>query len=129
MSRYKQLMRLTLAVLCVAAAALATASPSNKWRLQVSGNAESDGVISVWVAPVDSAPLQVDINISKGNGENHVAKRITRGLRLALPSGQYHVERDDGEDVLIKKRLGAPRFEVHVHANTVKGVRVNRDRE
>jgi hypothetical protein len=48
------------------------------------------------------------------------------GLIFRFPR---EVERDDGEDVLIKKRLGADRFEVEVQSNTVAGVRIRRDRE
>ncbi len=52
-----------------------------------------------------------------------------KGLKAQLPKVSYHVERDDGEDVLVKKRHGTPDFELEVTSNTVDGVHINKDRE
>jgi hypothetical protein len=41
----------------------------------------------------------------------------------------YHVERDDGEDVLLKRRDGVPLFDVRLVRNTVQAVRVKFDPE
>jgi len=109
------LVRWTLAALLLFAAAAAQASTSNKWRLQFSGGADSDGVIV--------------IAIKDGTGENSVAKAVVEGLKEQLPKDHYHVERDDWEDVLIKKHHGDPNFGVEIVSNTVKGVRINPDRE
>lgn len=59
------------------------------------------------------------------SSDGHIELRLT-------PEGaeaQYHVERDDGEDVLVKKRGGAPDFLLEVVANTVEGVRINNKRK
>jgi len=63
--------------------------------------------------------------IKDGTGENAVAKAVVKSLKEQLPEDSYHVERDDGEDVLIKKRLGEENFDVEIVSNTVKGVRIN----
>jgi hypothetical protein len=120
--------------LAVAAALLAAtltvqASPSNKWRLQFSGGADSDGTIVLRISPKGGTPIEASIDVEDGTGENAVAKTVVKGLKAQLPEDGYHVERDDGEDVLIKKRHGAADFDLEIVSNTVKGVRINPDRE
>jgi len=41
--------------------------------------------------------------MSESIGETHEAKRIVHGHEEQLPPGHYHIERDDGEDVQIKR--------------------------
>jgi hypothetical protein len=125
----KTLIHTLLIVLSLALLATAEARPSNKWRLQFSGGADSDGTITLLISPLGGEPIRAEIAITDGTGENAVAKAVVAGLREQLPSDGYHVERDDGEDVLVKKRRGAADFEIEVVANTVKGVHINRDRE
>jgi hypothetical protein len=108
--------------------AVAAASNSNKWRLQFSGGADSDGTIVLRLTPKDGQAMEVAIDIEDGRSENGVAKDVVEGLKDQV-SERYHVERDDGEDVLIKKRRGEENFEVEVISNSVDGVRINRDRE
>lgn len=121
--------RFALAALLLAALSAAQASTSNKWRLQFSGGANSDGVIVLRITPKDGEPITAEIAIKDGTGENSVAKAVVEGLKAQLPKDHYHVERDDGEDVLIKKHHGDKNFGVEIVSNTVKGVRINPDRE
>ena len=116
------------ALLAMAISQGAWANPSNKWRLQFSGG-ESDGVIVLKITPVGGEPMTVEVTVSKGTGENAVAKAVTEACREQLPKDAFHVERDDGEDVLLKKRHGSADFDVEVLSNTVKDVRINPDRE
>jgi hypothetical protein len=102
---------------------------SNKWRLQVSGDAESDGVMKFRVKPEDGAPIEVTATIEDGRSENGVARDIREAFQAQLPKGGYSVETDDGEDVLIKKDLGEPDFSVELVSSTVEDVRVGFDRE
>ena len=115
--------------LLLGAALNAQASPSNKWRLQFSGKADSDGVITITVHPKGGTPITTAIPVEDNTGENAVAKTVVKGLKANLPKKAYHVERDDGEDVLVKKRHGAANFDLTIDSNTVKGVRINPDRE
>ena len=110
-------------------AATAEANPSNKWRLQFSGKADSDGVVTITVHPKGGTPITTAIPVENNTGENGVAKTVVKGLKANLPKEAFHVERDDGEDVLVKKRHGAANFDLTVDSNTVEGVRINRDRE
>ncbi|MDD3650822.1 hypothetical protein [Immundisolibacter sp.] len=74
-------------------------------------------------------PIDVTINVAKATGENSVAEAVVLGLQAQLPPDAYHAERDDGEDVLIKKQDGAADFSVAIVFNTLKGVRINPDKE
>ena len=102
---------------------------SNKFRLQGSGGADSDGVVTIVVTPDGGQPIETVTEVKKGTSENHVAKAIVEALEAQLPQDQFHVERDDGEDVLVKRRLGEHRFRLAVTSITVKGVRINVDKE
>jgi hypothetical protein len=102
---------------------------SNKWRLQFSGNAESDGVITMKFTPKKGEPTVAEIPIKKGTSENGVAKAAVKALKAQLPKDQYHIERDDGEDVLVKRKFGGVYFGYELVSNTVKGVRINPDKE
>ncbi len=111
------------------AAPAAADDTSNKWRLQCSGNAESAGEITLSIEPKGAATIEATIAIAKGTSENRVAKTIRDALKLQLPREAYKVEVDDGEDVLVKKKRGAANFGLKVVSNTVKGVRLNPDKE
>lgn len=107
----------------------AACAESNKWRLQFSGKANSDGVIVLRFTPADGDAITAEISIDNNTGENGVAREVVRALREQLPRDDYSVERDDGEDVLIKKRLGRRDFALEIVSNSVRGVRINPDRE
>ncbi len=117
------------AALCLALlAGAAMAAPSNKWRIQVSSDADSDGVVVLRIAPTDAAPVDVTVQIPKDAGENHIARLIRDSLRAKL-GDRYKVEVDDGEDVLVKKHHGSASFDLTVQQKTVAGVRISIDRE
>ncbi|HEX4854158.1 hypothetical protein [Arenimonas sp.] len=103
-------------------------SRSNKWRLEFSGAAESAGEIVIAVTDARGADYQVRVAIERNDGENRVSSKVQRALDRALPWG-WRVERDDGEDLLVKRRLYHPRFRMALVSNTVKDVRINFDRE
>jgi len=102
---------------------------SNKFRLECSGGADSDGVVTIVVTPDGGEPIETVTEIKKGTSENHVAKAIVEALKAQLPEDQFHIERDDGEDVLVKRRLGEHRFRLAVTSITVKNVRIHVEKE
>jgi len=115
----------------VAPADSAPAAPlnlSNKWRLEVSEGANNDGTLLFRVTPDQGTPQDVLVTLKKGRGENGVARDIRDTLKAQLDGKIYKVETDDGEDVLVKKRKG-PNFEVKLVESTVKGTRVNIEKE
>ncbi|WP_290887651.1 hypothetical protein [Arenimonas sp.] len=117
---------LSLGLLLASGAVLA--KPSNKWRLEFSGAAESPGEIVLRVQPVGGEPVDVTVAIEGNDGENRVAGKVRDALKAALKA-DYRIDRDDGEDVLVKRRWGRPPFEVSLASSTVKDVRINFDRE
>lgn len=119
---------LALGLACLLMATAAWAKPSNKWRLEVSEGANSDGVIVVEVLPQGGAAVDISIQIKDGSGENHIAHEIKHALEQQLGDG-YHVEIDDGEDVLVKSKSGTPHFEMIIKQKTATGVRLHLQRE
>jgi hypothetical protein len=114
---------ITLAFLLMTSAGMA--KDSNKWRLEFGGKAHSDGVIVLKITPVDGSPINVNIEVADGTSENGVAKVVRDALRAQLPEKAFHIERDDGEDVLIKKRWGASDFNVEIVSSTVEHVSIH----
>lgn len=104
-------------------------SYSNKWRIECSGNAESDGRIEFRVTPKGEQPTSVVVDVRRGRSENGVARDIRDALAKQLPAGAYDVETDDGEDVLLKKNLGESNFALELVSSSVKDVRIGLDRE
>ena len=100
----------------------------NKWRLEVSEGANNDGVLTFRITPKGGAPLDVPVSLKKGRGEDGCARDIRDTFKKALDKDTYKIEVDDGEDVLVKKRKG-PDFSVQLIESTVKGTRVNVERE
>ena len=96
----------------------------NKWRLEVSGNAESAGRIVLQLAPAVGDPITATAAIPKGRGENDVARDVRDALQAAAGK-RYDVEVDDGEDVLVKKHEGERDFVITVVENSVQGVKVD----
>lgn len=117
------------AVLALAVAAGAVANPSNKWRVEMDGRAKVDGEIELSFVPEGGAPSNVVVAIPRGTRENSAA-RITRdALRQNFGKDVYHVEVDDGEDVLVKKHGSTPNFDMIVVRNTADGLRIHLQRE
>lgn len=101
---------------------------SNKWRVEVSEGAKSDGTILFRVTPKDGQPVDVPVAIKDGTRENTVAKHIRDAFRSTLDKEAFHSETDDGEDVLLKKRKG-PNFELKLVESTVKATRIQVEKE
>lgn len=132
---------LTLAIPCLAFAQAPAGAPttvaaaeterpraSNKWRIAFDERAKSDGTISFRVWPKDAPPLQVDVAVLDGQSENHIAKSARDALGVALGKG-FHVETDDGEDVLVKARHGTGDFGLQLISNTARDVDIKLRRE
>jgi hypothetical protein len=116
------------------AASAATAAPaaplklSNKWRIEVHEGANNPCTVLFRVTPDKGTATDILVNVKKGRSENGVAVDIMDTFKKALDPKVYHIERDDGEDVLVKKRKG-PNFEVKFVESTLKGTRINLDKE
>jgi hypothetical protein len=121
-----RLLAVLLIALCASTAAFA--SESNKWRLEFSGAAESAGEMVIEIVPHGREAVQVRVAIERNDGENRVARKV----KTAIDRQAGHwvdAELDDGEDVLVKRRLFRPRVSVVLISSTVKDVRINFDKE
>lgn len=123
----------TLAIAALTAALLvagtaAAAEPSNKWRLAVDGRADADGSIVVRLTPKDGVGTEVETVIRKGTPENDIARLLVKQLKSSVGK-QYHVERDDFEDVLVKKKSGQADFAFELVSSSLPGVNLKFERE
>jgi len=112
----------------VPAAPAAPLKLSNKWRIEVHEGANNTGTLLFRVTPDKGTATDVLVNIKKGRSENGVATDIKNTFKKVLDPKVYHVETDDGEDVLVKKRKG-PDYEVKLVESTLKGTRIHLDKE
>jgi hypothetical protein len=117
-----------LALSAFAALADSALKLSNKWRIEVSEGANSPGTLLFRVTPDQDSAVDVPVAIKDGRSENDVAKDIVAALRQSLDPKEYHVERDDGEDVLVKKHK-EPKFELRLVSSDLKGTRVSVGKE
>ncbi len=107
----------------------AIASPSNKWRIEVSEGANSHGEIIFYVAPEGGELIEIRVEIDNGTSENKVARKIHDAFQRALPGELYNIEVDDGEDVLVKKRSKGVKFDLTLVSSSVKSVRIDIEKE
>ncbi len=115
-----------LLALCASSAVFA--SESNKWRLEFSGAAESAGEMVFEIVPHGREAVQVRVAIERNDGENRVARKVKTAIDRQ--AGRWvDAELDDGEDVLVKRRLFRPQVSVMLLSSTVKDVRINFDKE
>ena len=107
------------------AVAFADSSPtSNKWRIEMTGQALTTGEIVFRVTPRQGEPIDVNVGIKSGRAENNVAKDVRDALAAKLSPDRFTVEVDDGEDILIKKKDGQPDFAVELVDTNVRNVNI-----
>jgi hypothetical protein len=111
--------------LMLAAIAFADASPtSNKWRIELSGQALTTGELLFRVTPRQGDATDISVNIRSGRDENNVAKDVRDALAAKLSPQRYTVEVDDGEDILVKKKEGQPDFALELVESNVQNVSI-----
>jgi hypothetical protein len=128
-SKHRVFFVLLVAISLLAPAAGHAAKPSNKWRIEISEGANADGELVFVVSSMGSADIRVVATVEDGYSENHVARRVRDAMRDALPDDAFHVEVDDGEDVLVKAAGDTQPFLIRFEGSTTRGTRVNLDRE
>jgi hypothetical protein len=109
-------------------ATIAQADPAGKWRIEFASHADNDGVITLRVSPEGGTPVDVDTKVVAKSGAGKVAKAVRDSLKVSLGEG-YHVETDDGEDVVIGRKGKTPKFEVTLAGSTLTGLKVKIGRE
>jgi hypothetical protein len=126
--RIAAVLGLALSLGCLAGHAEDGPRLSNKWRIECDEGAKSDGTISFRLTPKDGMPIEVSVPITNGSGENKVAQTIKDTLEKSLDARTFHVEVDDGEDVLVKKKNG-PDFALEMTGSSVQGTRITIGKE
>ena len=106
----------------------AQADPSNKWRIKLNHSAGNEGTMVFRIAPIDGTPIDVQTTIPAHTGENAIARLLRDSFKASLGEG-YHVETDDGEDVLIKKRKDTPNFDLTLVSSSATGLTIKLKRE
>ena len=101
-----------------------TAPSSNKWRIEIDGQAQKTGDIQFRVTPRQGDPMDITANIRSGRAENNVAKDVRDAFAVKLSPERYTVEVDDGEDILIKKKDGQPDFALELVESSVQNVSI-----
>lgn len=112
----------------LAMAVYALASPSNKWRIQASGDSRGGGEVELSFTQRGGPATTLTVAIPARTGENQAARLIRDAIRGQF-GAVYHAEVDDGEDVLVKAAGGTPDFDLVIVRNTATGLRLNLDRE
>lgn len=108
-----------------AALAFADASPtSNKWRIELSGQAMTSGELVFRVTPSQGDATDIAVAIKSGRAENNVAKDVRDAFAAKLSPQRFSVEVDDGEDILIKKKEGQPDFALELLEANVQNVSI-----
>jgi len=75
------------------------------------------------------ATIDITVGVVEGARENKVASVIRDAFRLKSPGDGYNIEKNDGEDILVKARGGTPHFALSMLTNNVKSVRIRLDKE
>ncbi len=112
-----------------APAATADLKYSNKWRIEVKEGANNDGVLRFRVTPKGEAPVEIAVQIKDGRSENGVAQDVKNAFKAALDPKRYHVETDDGEDVLVKKKGNGVEIAIELLEDNIKGTHIDIERE
>jgi hypothetical protein len=111
--------------LMLAALAFADApTASNKWRIELSGQALTTGELVFRVTPSQGEATDISVNVRSGRAENNVAKDVRDAFAAKLSPQRYVVEVDDGEDILIKKKEGQPDFALELIDADVQNVSI-----
>jgi len=113
----------TVGVLAMLMAGVALASPSNKWRITVDGDAKNAGTIVLSMTPEGGTESTVTVAVADNLHENSVARLIRDATKAKLGKA-YKVETDDGESVLVKKKGSSPNIDIVVVSNDVEGISI-----
>lgn len=102
---------------------------SNKYRITFNGEAKTDSEVVFLVTPAEGEAKEVRSLIRKGTNENAAAKQIEKRFKKTLGGKDYEIERDDWEDVLVKKDLTSNNFRIELTSMPIKGLKIKVKKE
>lgn len=119
---------LAVAICCAAFGTAAQADPAGKWRVEFEHYTGNDGAIVLRISPEGGTPVDVETKVAKSSSPDKVARSVRDSIKVALGEG-YHVETDDGEDVIIGKKGNTPKLNVTLVSSSLTGLatRINRE--
>lgn len=118
----KLIFGLCLVLAATTAGAQSAQGIATEWRIEIEGDADSDGRIMLELSPEIGAPIRASAQIADGRTQSEMAASLRDALQLAAGT-RYEVELDGGALVLTK-RANERDFVVAMVENTVQGVRV-----
>jgi hypothetical protein len=98
--------------------------PPNAVRIECKGGADKYGDIVLAFLEDGAEVSRIPVPIPEGTPENAIADRVRKEVRRALSRGDYQVEVDDGEVVVVTARDAAKSFEIRVATNGVEGTEI-----
>ncbi len=118
-----------MAAICIGMLAnFAQADPAGKWRVAFDNHADNDGTLTLRVSPKDGTPVDVETKIAAKSSADRVAQAVRDSLKVSLGEG-YHVETDDGEDVIVSRTGKTPKFELTLASSSLTGLEVKIERD
>lgn len=109
-------------------AGVAQADPSGKWRVGFSGYTGNDGTLTLRVTPEGGTAVDVETKVGARSNADKIAKAVRDSLKVSLGEG-YHIETDDGEDVVIGKTGKTPKFEMTLVCSSLTNLSIGIKRE
>ncbi|MDH3673735.1 MAG: hypothetical protein OES46_21685 [Gammaproteobacteria bacterium] len=109
-------------------AAFANDHFSDDWKISVSGDAESGGVVSFTLTfepPEDGTAreaITIDTPVAADASENDIADLIANSLAAGLDEDGFDVDVSWGEHVEVKAEDDTPDFVITIANNTLQGV-------
>ncbi|MCD9086998.1 hypothetical protein [Stenotrophomonas sp. SY1] len=129
MRTLKSLLWLLVVATALIAMPSQASNASNKWRIAVDHAAKIDGEVEFSFVPEGGTASSLVVPIPSGTHENQAAHLIRDAIRNRYGRDVYHVELDDGEDVLVKVRHHIPDVEIILVRNTAEGLSFHLSRE
>jgi len=123
------LLTAALGVAFTIGAPAAFADPSNKWDIDVSGRAKTDGQITLAITPAGGEAQEVAVDIPAATNHEAAIVLISNALSQAFGQGVYRVRADDRDTVEVEAVNGNRDFDIIMVRNTADGLTVELDRE
>ena len=109
-----------------AASAADAPTPSNKWRIEVSGGQSTDsGEVQFRLTPHDGDAMLITAKVARGRGEMAVAAAILDAFKKQMPLKHFGAEIVAVQRVIVKTRPGEAEFLVEVVDSGIPGIRVH----
>lgn len=129
MQKIKSMLWLLVVATALFAMTSQASNASNKWRIAINHAAKTAGEVEFSFVPDGGTASSLVVPIPAGTHENQAAHLIRDAIRNRYGRDVYHVELDDGEDVLVKVRHNTPDVDIILVRNTADGLSFHLSKE